>query len=283
MRRDPNELIRDTANLVSLPDIYIRVKSVLDDPDSAMADLTAVVSFDPALATRLLTLANSAFFGLSSKIDTIDRAVNILGGRQIHDLVLATTVANAFSKVTPQNLNMNEFWTNSVHCGLLAKSFASACGLIDADRYFVEGLLFDIGHVILDQSEPELYTAVFTAAQENETPIHLVERELIGCDYAAIGAALMENWHFPGAFIESVRCQNDPAEAQKFALDAAILHVSISLLRVDQTNFEVDRVFGELAPFAIEETGAEMEMLENVVVESADQLTKTYEMLFPSA
>ena len=86
MARQSQELIEDINDLVSLPDIYIRVKSVLDDPESSMVDLTEVVSFDPGLCARLLTLANSAFFGFSSKIDTIERAVNILGGQQIHDL-----------------------------------------------------------------------------------------------------------------------------------------------------------------------------------------------------
>lgn len=283
MPKDAYELIADTVDLVSLPDIYIRVKNVLDDPESSMADLTAVVSFDPALAARLLTLANSAFFGFSTKIDTIGRAVNILGGRQIHDLVLATTVADAFNKTTPRTLTTHEFWTGSVHCGLLAKSFASACGLIDADRFFVEGLLFDIGHLILDQTEPELCAAAFAAARDNDTPIHVCERELIGCDYAAVGAALMEVWNFPGGFIESVRCQNDPAEAQMFPLDTSILHVAVSLLRADQENFDADSVFSELAEFAIDQTGAEADMLEAIVTESADELTRTFELLFPQS
>ena len=281
MQKDPNDFIRDTAELISLPDIYIKVKSVLDDPESSMADLTAVVSFDPALAARLLTLANSAFFGFSTKIDTIDRAVNMLGGRQIHDLVLATTVADAFSKVTPKSITMHEFWTDSVHCGLLAKTFAKACGLIDADRFFVEGLLYDIGHLILDQSVPQKCATAFADARDTPRPIQLAEREIIGCDYAEVGAALMESWHFPGGFIESVRYQNDPAEAQAFPLDAAILHVSVNLLRADGDDFQAERVFSELVPFAVEETGAEADMLNDIVNECAEELSLTFDMLFP--
>jgi len=283
MARTPQDIIRDTSDLVSLPDIYIRVKSVIDDPDSAMSDLTAIVGFDPALAARLLTLANSAFFGFSSKIDTIDRAVNILGSRQIHDLVLATTVADAFASMTPRTLTMQEFWTNSVHCGLLAKSFASTCDLIDADHYFVEGLLFDIGHLILDQAEPDQCLAAAAEARNNNKPLHIAERELIGCDYAAVGAALMAGWNFPGSFAESVGCQNDPAAAHAFPLDAAILHGSVTLLRHAQEDFAAEELFAQLDPAAVDATGIEADMLEAVVDTAADELTRTCEMLFPDA
>ena len=283
MARQSQELIEDINDLVSLPDIYIRVKSVLDDPESSMVDLTEVVSFDPGLCARLLTLANSAFFGFSSKIDTIERAVNILGGQQIHDLVLATTVADAFSKVTPNSLNMNDFWMESVHCGLLAKTLAKECGLIDADRFFVEGLLYDLGHLVLDQTEPQALASAVAEARKTAKPLYLVEREMIGCDYSRVGAALMENWQFPGGFIEAVRHQNEPADAPNFQLDAAILHVSVCLLRADQESFNAESAFNTIALSAIEETGAEVEMLDEVVAEASVALAQTYEMLFPQA
>jgi HD-like signal output (HDOD) protein len=157
----PHELIAQVSDLVSLPDIYLRVKGVIEDPESGMSDLVTVVAHDPSLTARLLKLANSAFFGFTTKIDTIDRAVNLLGAQQIHNLVLATTVADAFQKVTPNTISMDEFWSSSIHCGLLAQSLAKACGLVEFERFFVEGLLYDIGHLVLDQTLPEACASAY--------------------------------------------------------------------------------------------------------------------------
>ena len=283
MHTSPEALIAQTTDLVSLPHIYLRVKGVMEDPETSMADLTAVVSHDPALIARLLKLANSAFFGFTTKIDTIDRAVNLLGAQQIHDLVLATTVADAFSKMSPHTITMHDFWTGSIHCGLLAKSFGSACGLFDAERFFVEGLLYDLGHLILDQCVPEACAGAFARAHEEARPVHLVEREMIGCDYAQVGAALMESWSFPGGFVEAVRWQNEPAEATAFALEAAVMHTSIAMLRADRTELDCDAVFAMLDPSAVEVTGATADILSGVRTEAAEALTETVELLFPQA
>ena len=81
-------LVKGSIELLSLPDVYIRLRDVVDSPHSSMADIAQVISQDPATTARLLKLVNSAFFGLPSQVDTITRAINLLGTQQVHDLVL---------------------------------------------------------------------------------------------------------------------------------------------------------------------------------------------------
>ena len=83
------ERISENAQLPSLPDVYLRLKQVLDDSDSCMADVAEVVGSDPAMTARLLRMVNSAYFGLATDIDTVNRAVSLLGTQEVHDLVLA--------------------------------------------------------------------------------------------------------------------------------------------------------------------------------------------------
>ncbi len=282
MLTTPEALISQTADLVSLPDSYLRVKAVVDDPRSSLAELTEVVSHDPSIAARLLKLANSAFFGFTAKIDAISRAVNLLGSQQIHDLVLATTVADAFSKLSPNTMAMHKFWANSIHCGLLAKSLGNACGLIDVERFFVEGLLHDIGHLILDQSVPDACAAVFARAHEEIRPVFLVEREVLGFETAEVGSALLESWSFPRGFVEAIRWQNKPAMADSYALEAAVLHASVNLLRASSADLNSAAALAMLDANAVEVTGVSEEILSVVSTQSAEALTQTYELLFPN-
>ena len=130
---------------------------------------------------------------------------------------------------------------------------------------------------------PEACAGAFARAHEEARPVHLVEREMIGCDYAQVGAALMESWSFPGGFVEAVRWQNEPAEATAFALEAAVMHTSIAMLRADRTELDCDAVFAMLDPSAVEVTGATADILSGVRTEAAEALTETVELLFPQA
>ncbi|MGR8920906.1 MAG: HDOD domain-containing protein [Gammaproteobacteria bacterium] len=281
MRVTPEQLINDTASLVSLPDIYLRVKAVVDDPDSSMAELATVVQHDPGISARVLKLANSAFFGFTSKIDTIGRAVNLLGGRQVHDLVLATTVAEAFSRLEPKAFDLRGFWVDSIHAGLLAREVGRACGLMDVERFFVAGLLFDIGHLILDQGLPEASARALSRAYDPQVPVDQVERQVIGCDYAEVGAALMERWQFPRAFVAGVRWQNTPAAAPEFQLDVAVVHAAVRLLRLEQEDIAAEDTLTLIDPSAVEATGLAALHLAQVCQAAGTALGETLELLFP--
>ncbi|MGB5534699.1 MAG: HDOD domain-containing protein, partial [Thiogranum sp.] len=99
----PEELISQTTELVSLPDIYVRIKTVIYDPNSTMSDVADVLSHDPAICARMLKVANSAFFSVPSKVETVKAAIRLLGTQQVHDLVLAATITKTFPEI-PGNL-----------------------------------------------------------------------------------------------------------------------------------------------------------------------------------
>ena len=95
----PASLVRDVLDLVSLPEIYLKLRELLDSPHTTLVDVARVISVDPGLASRILRIANSAFCGFATPIDTVPHAVTLLGAQQTHDLVLATSIARAFSGI----------------------------------------------------------------------------------------------------------------------------------------------------------------------------------------
>jgi len=280
-RVTPEDLVSRTADLVSLPDIYIRLKTVVDDPESSMADVADVVANDPALTARLLKIANSPYFGFPAKITTVARATSLLGTQQIHDLVLATTVAEAFSGIPSELISMQDFWSNSIRCGLLCRRLAQECNVLDSERLFVEGLLHDVGHLIMYQGLPEASAAALLESQQQDKPLFLVERELIGCDYAQVGSALMRSWHFPPGLIESVRYQNEPARAEDFPLEVAIMHIAVRLKQHAIAEAEATGGMPRIDAAAWQVTGLAQEVIEPVCAAAAEQLATTIDMLFP--
>ena len=115
-----DELLYDSLESLSLPDVYIRLREVMESDNASMADAAEVISLDPALAARVLRMANSAFYGFRAQVDTISRAAGILGMQKIHDLVLAASVSKAFETLDNDLMDLTTFWYRGVHAGFLA-------------------------------------------------------------------------------------------------------------------------------------------------------------------
>ena len=228
------ELVSNIQTLVSLPTVYLRVREQLDSPSGSTTEVARAVSADPALTARLLRVVNSAFYSLGGEIDTLGRAVTILGLQQVHDLVLAMSIGSAFAGITPKHLDTAQFWRGSVMCGLATREVGRGCGLPTAERLFVVGLLADIGHLVIHQTLPELAQEARALAETTEEPLHKIEQRIIGCDYSEVGATLLNQWRLPLSFAEVVGAQTNPRLGGENAYEAAIVHVAAHIVRADQ-------------------------------------------------
>ncbi|MCU0936439.1 MAG: HDOD domain-containing protein [Gammaproteobacteria bacterium] len=170
------QLVDSVSRLVSLPEVYLRVREIVENPRARMADLAGAIVRDPALTARLLRIANSAVFGHSGRVETVTRAVTLLGSRPLLDLVLATSVTRAFAGVSPARMDVQTFWRRSVYCGVVARNLATRCNVLDVERLFVEGLLRDVGHLVLFDRLPEQADAALKRAAETGRPVAEVER-----------------------------------------------------------------------------------------------------------
>jgi HD-like signal output (HDOD) protein len=221
-----SEIVAQADRLPSLPAVYFRVKRVIDDPNGSLLQLADAMATDTAMTARVLRVVNSPFFGFPGRIETVTRALNILGMQQVHDLVLAWAISSAFADVRTPVVPMQEFWRQSVARAIAARELARQARFVDAERLFVEGLLSDIGHLVMYAGVPNLSIRAIEANSRTGRPLHEVERETIGCNYAEVGAALVSAWGLPEAFNEPIACQIEPSSASGHRLEAAILHVA---------------------------------------------------------
>jgi len=275
------EKILQNARLISLPDTYLRLREVVNDPGYCMGDVADVIINDPAMTARLLRLVNSAYFGLAAKIDAVDRAVSLLGTEQVHDLVLATAVSQTFSGMSNQVMNMETFWRNSVRCAIACRELAFMCNVLDGDRVFVAGLLHDIGHLVMYQSVPDEAQQAISEATKRGLPVFKVERALLNTDFAKVGGTLMRRWNLPRSLWEPAEFHIEPTLAEEFPLFASLLHIGSRLAAAMEDEQASDNWVQTVDPYAWRSTGLTPERCAPIPGDVNDQFAAVLNLLFP--
>lgn len=275
------ERILTDSRLISLPEVYLKLQQIISRDDFSLVEITDVISVDPAVTARLLRMVNSAFFGLAARIETISRAVNYLGAQQVHDLVLSTSIAQSFSDMHNEAFDLHEFWRKSVYCAIAARELAVICNVLDSERLFVTGLLHDIGHLMMRRSLPELVLQAEAEAEQSWSALSQAEKQVIGFDYAVVGAQLLKNWHLPDSLSESIKYQLKPTRVEDYELETAILNVAVFLTHGQFSDLEENQFMAQVNRDAINLTGIDYENICSADRLTREKLNSVIELLFP--
>jgi HD-like signal output (HDOD) protein len=273
------KLISNVTSLVSLPEIYLRVRDTINDPYSSIDKVSSIVSHDPNIASKILRISNSSFFGFASEITSINRAISIMGLSQLHDLVLSISVVRSFKGIPNNLVNMKEFWMNSVFCAVISRLLARRCNILDSERLFVTGLLHDIGHLLMYSDLPYELADILNAAKQQHKPVATLEKQLLGFDYADVGGELLKAWKMPASYNEAVACHTDLIKADKFKLDASIIHIAGIVARQQEN---MNKGYGELTvdPISWQLTELTPEDMEPVKQEAKGNMLEVLRLLF---
>ena len=274
------EQVAKAAKLISLPDTYLRLKKILDQPDFTMDEVAVLISQDPAMTVRLLRLVNSSFFGISARIDTVSHAISMLGTQQVHDLVLATSVARVFEGVSTEVADMRRFWRGSVYCGVASRLLSAQCNVLDSERLFVTGLLHDIGHLIMYQAIPEQEQQAILEAGESGIPLYRVERALFGFDYAKLGGVMIRQWGLPRSLWETTRFHVEPARSKDYSLTTCLVHIASLLTKARENKGNFGEGVFEVDPVAWSVTGLTPEQCAKVREEAGLQVDGVISLIF---
>ena len=205
------ELAQKSSTLFTLPDVYLRLQGMVRKPETTLDEMAELISLDASLTGRLLKIANSAFYSFPSQIDTISRAIYLIGTDQLMNLVLATSVATSFAGIPEEVIDMDSFWRHNVDTGLVARSLGAAAKQRDVERLFVVGLLHNVGKLLVLNEMPAQAIKVLQP-EPGQCPWELQHQEF-GFTFAECGAELLSLWGLPEVLVESVRFQNNPAFA----------------------------------------------------------------------
>jgi HD-like signal output (HDOD) protein len=223
----PQTLAAEVSSLFALPDVVLRVHALLDKPEANAREISAAVELDAGLAAAVLHLANSVLYGQHGKVDSVARAIDLIGRRALREMVLATSVVKVFSHIPEQFVDMATFWENSITCGVVARLLGRRIRMRDADGLFLVGLLHGVGRLVFYARRPDQYHALLAAGPAGEKALVASERAAFGFDYAELGAALLNTWSLPVGLCLAIANQNELVGAPAgFIREVAIVHVA---------------------------------------------------------
>lgn len=261
-------IIDSLGQIPTLPVVVTQLLKVINHPNSGADNAAAFVEKDIALASKVLKLANSSYYGIPRTITNIKSAIVILGFNAIKSLVLSSSVLKIFEEKGEQTLfDKNAFWNHSVEVAMMAKSLARKVRGADYDQAFSGGLLHDIGKLILAQYSTRDYQEVLGEVTQGKRPSEVIEQEILGITHCKISGMLLERWGIPEALQIPVSFHDQPTKAEDHVQMAHILHLAnyLSYLKGSYT------VQGELAPELNSETLESLgfqqtpeELLENI-------------------
>jgi HD-like signal output (HDOD) protein len=224
----PETIVMHEAELASFPDIYFRIKEVLEDDSASATRIAKVVSTDMSLAAKLIKLVNSPLYGFPQTIDSISRAVALVGAKELSTLALGISAINYFKDIPPELVDMKKFWRHSITCGILAKILAATQIGLSPERFFIAGLLHDVGRLIMFKKLPYASTEAMLFARENSIPLVEAERSTMDFCHTDISRPLLEAWKFPEGLSNMINFHHNPMEFPN-PLEPAIIHLADNL------------------------------------------------------
>jgi HD-like signal output (HDOD) protein len=219
------QIVDRQTRLSTYPDIYMRIVEVLENPRSSASHIADVVGKDTGISVKLLKLVNSPFYGFPTRIDSLDRAVALIGANELTTLALGISVVNHFEGVPDSVVNMKAFWLHSVACGVLARLFANRKVGLNEERFFVAGLLHDMAKLVMYKETPEYMAAALQTAHDKSICQYQAEKRILGYNHTRLGEALLGAWKLPSPLQRMIRFHHSPQGAAG-GLDSAIIHVS---------------------------------------------------------
>lgn len=222
----PDAIVREVKHLPSAPRVLPRLKRLLADANSSMAEIVAFIRLDPGIAARVLQAGNSAYFSKGTRCNTIDEAVNRVGYDQIYELVSYAVASQVLVRpLEVYGLDADDQWRRSVACALAAELLAERTHL-DRESAYTIGLLHGIGMVVIDEWSLLQGRGLRFAAGGFPREAVDEERAALGCTHADVGAALLRDWEFSPELSEPVRLQYTPRSSAVHQRFASLLHAA---------------------------------------------------------
>lgn len=268
------EELAGSATIPAMPQVLFELQRVMNDPASSAADLARVIGNDLKLTASILRIANSPLYSFPSRVETVSRAVAILGFRQISTLASGALLLNTFT-MSNQALNLERFWRHCMACGVFARGLALRMGLEEPERFFVAGLLHDLGWLAMSATLPETAMHVRAMCREQGRLLTDVEQRVIGYDHARFGAYLLKRWNFPLLLVAGVAFHHTPERGAKWH-EPQVLHGANFLANGLGLSINVDTPVEPLDPSTRDFLGLDPANLEGVVRENEQRIEEAF-------
>ncbi len=211
--------------LPEIPAIIYELNEVIAAPLTSAQDIARIVNKSPSIAALLLRVVNSAFYGFPSRIDSITRAVTLIGSKEITKLALGISTMRIFKSIPGGAVDMNAFIRHSLACGILARVMAAHKNIQQTEQLFISGLLHDIGRLIIYKYFPDQARSIFSQIPNQDRSLLEAEKDILGWNHARIGKYLLEKWKLPLSLENAVYHHHQPLRG-KDPVSTTLVHMA---------------------------------------------------------
>ena len=230
-KSEMKSVVERIQNLPTLPKVAMQIIELASDPDISMEDLSRVIHQDPSLAARVLKVANSPFYGMSRRVDSLQLALVILGLADVRNIALGITMINVIRSLNPNVGYYGEkFWVHCGGCGVVARILGRKLDLQSQGSDFMAGLLHDLGKIIIDKHFDSKFVFLFNKTFTHAPPVIEAEREVLGESHEQIGEWLAEKWRLPKTLCDAILYHHDLPSPELWASVKEPRLVSLSYL-----------------------------------------------------
>jgi len=201
------------SDLPTLPVVIDRIISIASDENTTTGKLAEVITYDQGMTNKLLKLSNSVYYAQKRPVETIKRAISVIGFDEIIGIALGMGILSSVSAKTGLTLDMKALWIHGIGVATLSKELAKRTNPGIAGKIFIPALLHDLGKVIFSVYFKPEYLHVRQLAMENKKPLYFSENEVLKLDHAVLSALLMKRWNFPSSIMIPCRFHHNPESA----------------------------------------------------------------------
>jgi putative nucleotidyltransferase with HDIG domain len=194
------------SQLATLPEVLAEVLKIADDPEAPLDDLAKVILKDVALTARILSAANSAFYGRRKEISSIRDAIMTLGARTVKAIALSISIVNLLGRMDTQ-ISLKTFWKHSLEVAIISELLAERVGIKETEEAYISGIFHDIGILVLDACFPREYAHVWHGAQNGES--------LFSTNHCRVGSYMLSKWNLPEVFPRALMTHHDTIELKE--------------------------------------------------------------------
>ncbi len=209
-----------------MPGTAVKLLGLIDDPSMRVSQIEEILRHDPGLTANVLRLANSAYFGIPSKIGSIRQAVILLGLKRLIQMVIAACVSAIMDKPVPgYDLPPGELWRHSIAVSVAAEGLVKELRIEASEEIFTAALLHDVGKLVLGEFVKDDFNKIATAVSEGVS-FEMAETAVLGTNHAEVGAKILTCWSLPAEIIRAVQWHHDPEAVERTSAMLDIVHVA---------------------------------------------------------
>jgi putative nucleotidyltransferase with HDIG domain len=259
-----DQILSKVKSFPTMPEAGAKMLGVLEEPDTEISDIEEILRYDPGLTANILKLANSAYFGIPSKIGSLKQAVMVLGFKRLKQLVVASCVSAVMDKsVAGYDLPPGNLWRHSIAVSLAAEALVKDKKKTVSQDVFTPALLHDVGKLVLGTFVKEELVAIKSIAAKG-VPFVVAENMILGTDHAEIGAQILTHWNFPKEVIHAVRWHHNPDSPKTVTPQMDIVYLANLLCQTADASDGTGGQSVELSPAVIERLGVQVNQFEEI-------------------